>query len=302
MEIELAAGDVGRARSAATELAGIAARFQSRALLASATLSDARVRLADGDAVTAAHLFAGAAREWDEIGAPYEAAVARRNLADAHAKRGDGDRAGLERQEAQRILDGLDAPSQASLTGTSAAFRREVDVWSVTFGGRTVHVRDIKGMRYLARLLADPGSEIHVLDLVAAEAGDASPLRHRLGDAGAFLDAAAKEAYRRRLAEIEEDIDQARVACDAVRETQAEVEREFLVRELSRAVGLGGRDRKAGAGSERARAGVTRTIRQAMARIDEGHPDLGAHLNRTIRTGTYCAYLPDPYSPVTWRS
>lgn len=32
------------------------------------------------------------------------------------------------------------------------------------FDGRTVRVRDLKGMRYLARLLADPGREYHVED------------------------------------------------------------------------------------------------------------------------------------------
>ena len=50
-------------------------------------------------------------------------------------------------------------------------FRREGDYWSVIFDGHTVRVRDLKGMRYLARLLADPGREYHVLDLVAAETG-----------------------------------------------------------------------------------------------------------------------------------
>jgi hypothetical protein len=28
--------------------------------------------------------------------------------------------------------------------------------------------------------------------------------------------------------------------------------------------------------------------------IAEHHPSLGVHLRRMIRTGTYCAYLPDP--------
>ena len=39
---------------------------------------------------------------------------------------------------------------------------------SSIFDGHTVRVRDLKGMHYLARLLADPGREYHVLDLVAA--------------------------------------------------------------------------------------------------------------------------------------
>ena len=50
-------------------------------------------------------------------------------------------------------------------------FRREGDYWTVTFEQHTVRVRDLKGMRYLARLFADPGREFHVLDLVAAETG-----------------------------------------------------------------------------------------------------------------------------------
>ena len=49
--------------------------------------------------------------------------------------------------------------------------------------------------------------------------------------------------------------------------------------------------------SERARAGVTRAIRQAITRIADHHPQLGEHLSRTIRTGTYCAYMPDPRTP-----
>jgi hypothetical protein len=160
-------------------------------------------------------------------------------------------------------------------------------------------------VRYLARLLADPGREFHVLDLVAAEAGQdagdpAGLPRTAFGDAGEMLDARAKEAYRRRLAEIDEDIEQARADGDARRAAQADAERDFLVQELARAFGLSGRDRRAASASERARAGVTRAIRQAIARIGAHHASLGEHLGSTIRTGTYCAYSPDPRAPSRW--
>ncbi len=124
--------------------------------------------------------------------------------------------------------------------------------------------------------------------------------RSALGDAGEMLDARAKDAYRRRLAEIDDDIEQARATGDAERAAQADTERDFLVRELARAFGLGGRGRRAASASERARAGVTRAVRQAIARIGEHHPQLGEHLNRTIRTGTYCVYFPDPRAPAEW--
>ena len=135
-----------------------------------------------------------------------------------------------------------------------------------------------------------------MLDLVAAETGQ----QMALGDAGEMLDERAKTAYRRRLAEIEADIEQARALEDSVREAQADAERDFLVRELARAVGLGGRDRRAASASERARSGVTRAIRQAIARIGQHHPPLGEHLDRGVRTGTHCAYIPDPGAPAVW--
>jgi tetratricopeptide (TPR) repeat protein len=317
VEIAIAAGDLNGARAACEELETIAARFHSKALAACAAHSRARVRLADGQASDAQRLFAHAVGLWNEMSAPYEAAVARLGLAEACRTAGATQRADLEVGAARAVLDriasGTDpgaAPTSPSTTAAadrtraSNRFRREGDYWSVTFEGHTTRVRDRKGMRHLAQLLASPGREYHVLDLVAAQAGnpvsgqeDAAAAHLAFGDAGAILDPKAKQAYRRRLAEIEDDIDIARAAGDHVREAQADTERGFLVAELSRAVGLGGRDRRAGSASERARAGVTRAIRQAISRIREHHPDLGQHLERSIRTGTYCSYLPTRACP-----
>ena len=324
VEIEIAAGDIARARSATDELTRIAARFESKAIVASATLAHGRVRLAEGDPAGAERLCSEAARLWSEVGAPYEAALARIGLADALRASGSEHRAALEREAARTVLDRIEAEQTAADAGAEGrdgaaevlpdadlnVFRREGDYWSVTFEGRTVRVRDLKGIRYLARLLADPGREFHVLDLAAAEnapvggaeSGDSAGLSHTgPGDAGEMLDARAKDAYRRRLAEIEDDIEQARALDDTEREAQADAERDFLVRELARAVGLGGRDRRAASTSERARVSVTRAVRQAIVRIAEHHGELGEHLDRTIRTGTYCAYLPTRSAPAAWR-
>jgi tetratricopeptide (TPR) repeat protein len=323
VEIEIAAGHLERARSAADELHRIAARFESKALAAGAALARGRVRLADGDTSGAEQACSESLRLWTEVGAPYEAALARLVLSTAHRAAGNEHVAELERQAARAVLDGMDArvesssPEHAAHRGTRDTqpvilpnvFHREGDYWAVTFDGTTVRVRDAKGMRYLARLLTAPGRDHHVLDLVAAESPDeggegsregASPSRVDSGDAGEILDARAKEAYRRRLTEIEEDIEQAQASGDLERAAQADAEREFIVRELGRAFGLGGRARRAASASERARVSVTRAVRQAIARIAEHHPQLGEHLGRTIRTGTYCAYSADPRIPAGW--
>jgi len=325
VEIEIAAGDIARARSAADELTRVAARFESKAIVAGATLAQGRVRLAEGAPADAQWFCAEAAQLWSEVGAPYEAAVARAALADALRAIGNEHRAALEVEAARTVLDriqaqrtaddagpeGRDSGAEAPLPVTDLnMFRREGDYWSVVFEGRTVRVRDLKGIRYLARLLANPGREFHVLDLVAAESGPvagtqsgrAAGVSHTgPGDAGEMLDARAKDAYRRRLAEIEDDIEQARAFGDTERAAQADAERDFLIRELARAVGLGGRDRRPASTSERARVAVTRAVRQAIARVGEHHPELGEHLDQTIHTGTYCAYVPDASAPVTSR-
>jgi tetratricopeptide (TPR) repeat protein len=317
VEIEIAAGNLDRARSAAAELQLVAAQFHSKALVAGATLARGRVRLAEGDVVDAERLFSEAARLWNEVGGPYEAALARMGLAEALRAGGSERRAELERQAALTVIEKIGAASttdpRAQIAGRDrtdappaadlSVFCREGDYWSLEFEGRTVRVRDLKGMHYLARLLAHPGREFHVLDLVAAESGGVATSDERiaLGDAGELLDARAKSAYRRRLAEIEDDVAQARALGDAERESQADAERDFLVRELSRAIGLRGRDRRAASASERARVGVTRAIRYAMTRISDHHPVLGEHLNLSIRTGTYCGYLPDRRALAGWR-
>ena len=304
VEIEVAGGDLLAARDAADELARVAATFQSKALVASAAMADGRVRLATHDAPGARQAFQRAIELWSLIGAPHEAATARTCLAQARAAAGADIHAprGPALVATRRVDDRQHKPN---------VLHQEGDYWSVSFEGHTVALRDLKGLHYLARLLADPGREFHVLDLVAsAGARDASPVMTTdpelspsgWGDSGPLLDANAKSAYRRRLAEIDEDLEEARLTRDDGRVAQAEVERDFLIRELSRAVGLGDRDRRAGSASERARVSVTRAVRHALSRIRRHHPPLGEHLDRAIRTGTYCVYLPDSRITADWIS
>jgi hypothetical protein len=160
-------------------------------------------------------------------------------------------------------------------------------------------------------LLGEPGREFHVLDLVAAELGrqvdmpagesGKSDVSFALGDAGAILDPEAKAAYRRRLADLDEELKEAAKWDDPGRVARAEEEKDFLIQQLANAVGLGGRDRRAASAAERARVNVARAIKGALPRIREHSADLHRHLDTTIRTGTFCCYTPDPRSPISWR-
>jgi hypothetical protein len=79
---------------------------------------------------------------------------------------------------------------------------------------------------------------------------------------------------------------------DDARAARIETERAAITSELRRAVGLGGRLRKVGSTTERARVNVTRRLKDAIARVQEAHPELGNYLTEAIRTGTYCSFRP----------
>lgn len=182
--------------------------------------------------------------------------------------------------------------------GRPASLRRGADgTWRVDapHGGATL--ADSLGMAQLARLLAaPPGRELAATELAGMDAAPV-PVAH---DLGAALDARAKREYRRRITELQDDIDEAEAHHDPERAARARLELDAVVQELRRAVGLSGRDRPAGSGAERARVNVTRSVKRAIAAVADQLPDLGAHLERSVRTGRYCSYSPEPSTALTW--
>ncbi|HEV2058068.1 MAG TPA: hypothetical protein VGR11_01845, partial [Solirubrobacteraceae bacterium] len=193
------------------------------------------------------------------------------------------------------------------------AFYRRGDVWTIGPPGRQIQLRDAKGLAHVARLLAAPHVEFHALDLVGAATsarGDTTAaiatgagieVRARgEGDAGSVLDNQAKAAYRARIAELQEEIDEAEAFDDLARAARAREELAFVTRELAGAVGLHGRDRKTGSDAERARVNATRAIRNALKRIAEHDAVLGRQLGAAIKTGTFCVYEPAPGSEPAW--
>ncbi|HWW83786.1 MAG TPA: AAA family ATPase, partial [Vicinamibacterales bacterium] len=121
-----------------------------------------------------------------------------------------------------------------------------------------------------------------------------------LGDAGEMLDDQAKAAYRRRLSDLREELEEAKELGNVERAEQAEQEIEALTRELSRAVGLGGRNRRAVSASERARQSISKTVKAVLDRIAESDAALGDIVSRRIRTGNFCSYQPDLDFPIAW--
>ena len=125
-------------------------------------------------------------------------------------------------------------------------------------------VADSAGMKQLVRLVESPGSEIAAVDLVSASNGSPYVVSSDLGPA---LDARAKREYRRRISELQAEIDEAEDHHDLERAAKHRIEMDALLDQLRAAVGIGGRDRPQGSSNERARVNTARTIRRAIAAI-----------------------------------
>jgi len=204
------------------------------------------------------------------------------------------------------------------LPSRTGVFVNNGDYWTIGLGKVTFPVNDVKGLNYIHRLLQHPGKEFHALDILNSVNGAASvdtatvghedslpigiTIRGGLtGDSGEMIDAQAKRDYQRRLRELNELLEDQRERGNHEEADRIESEVEFLTREIERAFGLGGRVRRAGSNAERARLNVTRAIGTAIEKVFEQQTELGEVLRRSIKTGSFCSYIPEQENPIIWR-
>ncbi|HEY6791426.1 MAG TPA: hypothetical protein VI365_29355, partial [Trebonia sp.] len=211
-------------------------------------------------------------------GSPTDADAARRELD-----------AAMSQAAALRLpLPGNSVPREAR---TVAECERLGKKWRFTFQNRSVTVESSIGMVHLAVLIANPRTEIQAVDLVAGVA----MLSGAAGDGGLahpVLDREAVAEYKRRLSELDAEIDQLASGTDPERHASVRAERDWLIAELAGAAGLRGRTRAFPDQGERARVAVGKAIRRAVARVAESDAFIGEHLRQAVRTGMRCSYWP----------
>jgi hypothetical protein len=115
-----------------------------------------------------------------------------------------------------------------------------------------------------------------------------------------MVDRRALDSYRRRLADLDEEIDEAARHHDDARHALLAAERHALLGELRRVTNVERRPRSfANHPAERARKAVAARVRDAIRKLEPVQPELASHLERSIVTGTYCRYRPDECT--TWQ-
>ncbi|MFH9752856.1 ATP-binding protein [Streptomyces griseus] len=286
-----ARGDQDAAVAALTEAAASSDRLGARPWAVRARLGLARALLARS----------GAAGSGTEGGG--DAGRARRLLGEVIREAGELDLSHLEAEASALRTAPPTAPRTVAVavadpgTDTSAApgtaeFRRNGPVWQLRWDGVTVHVPDAKGLRDLHSLLGLPGADVPAVQLLAPEGGELVVAAGQLGG-DPVLDEEAKRRYKERLARLDAEIDRAAARDDTRQVETYDRERQALLDELRTAAGLGGRTRRLGDQTERARKTVTARIRDTLRKLETLHPALAAHLKASVTTGTTCAYRPE---------
>jgi hypothetical protein len=211
-------------------------------------------------------------------------------------------------QKTNAMLERLNEHNHASSLLTSAGVTGEKDTnhasvmdegefWTIGWNRKTVRVKNSKGVRLLSVLIDNPGRQFHVMDLERYERKDdpgGSVAAFVPSDAGPILDDSAKSSYRARLQDLRDELEEAQGFNDMFRASKIREEMAILTKELARAFGLYGDSRLAISEAERARVRVTLAVKGAIGKISKYNRPVGWHLATSVRTGSFCLYLPAP--------
>jgi TolB-like protein len=164
-------------------------------------------------------------------------------------------------------------------------FRRIDSLWEIKFGNKTARLPYVKGFSDLTYLLSHQNEKVHCSQLMG------TPVSFQDGEE--ILDSRAREDYKKRLLDLQEELEDAEEMNDIGRAERLQAEFDQLTEQLAKAMGIGGRSRKIGSTSEKARTAVTWRIRSAIQKIETVHPQMAKHLSNAIQTGTFCMYSPE---------
>jgi non-specific serine/threonine protein kinase len=288
--------------------------------LAEQVLDEAQA-LAGDDAASGSARVASGVKQFTTRDIRYLLAQVRQEIAKALRR---------EKKRAGTPPEGRPTEQEPALASRNAddppyVFRREGGRWRVRFGAESGDFEDTAGMGYLARLLARPDRWLSALELVqqrckcpkksrsvltSEEAGGEEakgeeaeanvPLGTQRAQPQPVLDYEALQACKRRLKEIDEEIDDAKergLAEGPVE--QLHRERLDILNELKKVTKPGGSPRCfVTTPEEKARQTVKKALGRAYGMLKgQGMDQLADHLKRAVSTGKHCAYHPGANFP-----
>jgi hypothetical protein len=166
---------------------------------------------------------------------------------------------------------------------------KEATGWKLSYDGVMVQMPELKGFYDIQKMLIAPRQLFHCAEMMGSSMNDQGEK---------LIDEKARAAYQKKILDLQSDLHDAEQCSDFTRVEKLQGEYDRLVDHLSKALGLKGKARETGSTIEKARSALTWRIRNAIARVEQHHPLLGAHLANAIKTGILCSYQPD--RDITW--
>ncbi|RDY61686.1 tetratricopeptide repeat protein [Flagellimonas nanhaiensis] len=177
-----------------------------------------------------------------------------------------------------------------TISGTpKGSFVQNGDIWEIEYAGESTGIKDCKGLHDIAKLLEQPEKQFHCTQLMG------TVLDSKGTD---VVDDQAMNDYKKRIRSLQTDISEAEEMGHTSKVEDLREEYEALIDHLSQITGMSNKTRKIGSSLEKARSAVTWRIRNAIKKIGEVQPKLAKHLANSIKTGTFCSYVPE--SPHEW--
>jgi hypothetical protein len=196
---------------------------------------------------------------------------------------------GDDSHDVLRRITAILAEHDRRTTGVEeAVFRKDGEVWTLSFEGKTVHVSDALGLGYIGELLRTPQMAIEAAQLAGVSV-ESSKLVALPGIP--LADEATIKAVRADLVEKKTELAGLQKS-DWTRRGALQEEIPKLEKYLVEVETHQGKARKVAGTAQRSRTSVTNAINRAIDHISAQHPDLGLHLKESLKTGTTPIYAP----------
>lgn len=206
--------------------------------------------------------------------------------------------------EGKNTLLGYKSESRPPASVEVFSISREGSVWRLTYQGKTIHHKDIMGLRYIELLTRSPGEPINVNALYRVvtppppevvgsalseqndeELGEEGLIKGQLADREEQIDQKTVNQSKQHLIKLKDLIEDAKERGDESKKAAYENEWEQIMKYLSANLGKDGQPRNTNRIDERIRKSVWKTINDAIKSISSQDSAIGAHLRACISTG-----------------
>jgi hypothetical protein len=196
------------------------------------------------------------------------------------------------------------------------------EFWTISYEGKTTHLRDSRGLQYIHCLLENPEEEFYTLELVhkikisppfkniyeflskeerVKQLIKESVYKGLTKNTGYVLDKKGIQSLKERYEDLESELEDEQTPPNDERTSEIEMDMDEIKKKLSAGRDKLGRPRKFPNEAEKARKAISKAVKESLDKIKDennGHRSLWKHFEITLTIGIFCSYKPE--KPIPW--